>query len=139
MATETATVKFEPLIDKFVKDGKTAVLTTSSWGTNIDMFRCDPNIINLMLEFKKYKRGHDITKEDEKYNDDAATFNKNINDKIIKYCHATYDYTKHTMIKFNFENLKIHWIPVGTFFRITHCGDNGESIITVQQEYWTKA
>jgi hypothetical protein len=137
-SVETTCVKFDSLSDKLVKDGKTAILTTSKWGLNIDRFRCDPIVINLILKKKKFNReGRDNIKTN-KYNEEDEIFNDNINKDIAFYCGNEYNFCNYHE---NFwpDCLKVHWIPVGTFFIINNCGDNGESIITVQEDLWTKA
>lgn len=137
---ENAIVNFTPLTNKLVKDGKTAVLINSSWGISIEMFRYDPVVIGLILDKKKYKKNGDADEAAEKYNNEVDIFNDNINDKIVKYCHIKYDYQRYRSNNINWPNsLTVDWVPTGTFFMITNCGDNGESIITVQQDHWTKA
>ena len=134
---ELVGVKFTSLTDKLVKDGKTAILTTDKWGLNIDIFRCDPIIITLLLDIKEYKRNGNIN-EIKKYNEDVDVFNDNIYKQIIEYCNTKYTYTSMYDDIWSY-NLKVNWIQTGTFFTITNCGDNGESIITVQTNHWIKA
>ncbi len=129
---ETTNVKFKQLTDKLVKDGKTAILTNSKWGLNIEMFRCDPVIINLILEKKKFNREGDIDGE-------VEIFNDNVNKKIVAYCGDEYNFGIYRHENFWPNCLTVHWIPVNTFFRVSHCGDDGESIITIQEDTWTKA
>ena len=137
-----ADVKFKQLGDKLVKDGKTAILTNSKWGLDIDLFRYDPMIIKLVLDKKKFKRSDckDCTFSDRnKYNDDVDIFNNNINKQIIDYCTTKYNLTVFSHETFWPDCLTVHWIPVNTFFTIAHCGDNGESIITIQDCIWNRA
>ncbi len=43
------------------------------------------------------------------------------------------------MKKIWYHSLRIKWIPLGTFFSIERCADNGEYIVTVQDNIWTQA
>ena len=111
IATATATLQFRPIpANKLIKDGKVAVLLSHSWHCSPNSYRYDPVLIEMILK-------------------DAPE------EELTKYAHkvgiSTHDES--------WCHLKVQWVPVGTFFRIERCGDNGEFIVTVQNHKWEQA
>lgn len=139
---ETIDIKFNNLTDDIlVKDGKTAVLTSSKqWDINsIDAFRFNPKIIGLILEKKKFMgnlRNNENLKI-KKYNDDANIFNEIINKQIMEYCKTKYNYNSHGIHSWP-KYLKVNWLQKNTFFVVTYDRVYGESILTIQDSHWTK-
>jgi hypothetical protein len=89
-----------------------ALLITDSYDCNPDEYRYDPVLIGMILQKCSSKEIHNYAKQA-----------------------GIRDHTK----KYWLKCLMITWLPVGTFFTITRCGDNGESIVTVQLDTWEQA
>ncbi len=107
-------IKYTEIDDKLVKDGKMALMITESYGMILDEIRYNPTIINMVLQNAS----------------DDAIFNS-----IAKLVHP--------ILLDRYKNFRrrvaVVWIPVGTLFRIERCADDGEFIVTVQNDTWNMA
>lgn len=112
--TTFATVKYTEIDNKLVKDGKMALMITHSYHVRLEEIRYDPVLIDMILQ-------------------DSS------NNEIENYLN---DIT-HNHIPDRYKNFKgrvqIVWIPLGTLFMIERCADNGEFIVTVQNDVWEMA
>jgi hypothetical protein len=118
MTDETFTinvpVKYTKIDDKLIKDGKMALLITSSYHVRIDENRFNPTLIEMILQ-----------------NSSDETIEKYVNDMT---------HTSLYILNKNFaRKVQVVWIPVGTLFRIERCADDGEFIVTVQDDVWNMA
>lgn len=119
---DQVSLKYTAFQDPYIKDGKMAVLLTDSYHGHIDDVRCDRTLIEMVIkEQEEIKNG---TLED-------CDYRKEINNYLTKLRGRSRPDT--------FTGICIEWVPINSYFTVTRCADDGESILVTNKIIWNKA